>query len=134
MLLKNDHYINQIETDEIIVSLRNDGIVHVWIKPKTHITIEVQERMLAAYHKITDIGRPFIFEAGEFASISKEARLNAVLIEDLTPVMASAIVVKNLGHRIIAEYYYKFNKPKKPLRIFKNTEEAANWHLENFPD
>ena len=128
MLLKQDHYINQVENDEIIVSLRNDGIIHVFIKPNTHITVDVQTRMVEAYYKITKIPRPFIFEAGEFASISKEARLNATLIEDQTPVKASAIVVKNLGHRIIADYYYKFNKPKRPLKIFKNSDDASKWH------
>lgn len=90
-------YILREETPEIIASLREDGIVHITVKTNTHITIEVQARMLEAYNKITDIKRPFIFDGGEFVSITREARRNAVLMEDLTPISASALVVRNLG-------------------------------------
>lgn len=127
MLLNHDHYITQVDTEEIIVSLRKDGIIHVYIKPNIHIDIDVQKRMLAAYWKVTDVRRPFVFEVGEFTSISKEARQNATKIEEDAPVAATAIVVTNLGHRIIADYYYKFNRPKRPIKIFKNSESAVEW-------
>ncbi len=132
MLLNHNRYVSQVETDDVVVSLRKDGIVHVYIKPNVHITVEVQLRMLEAYHQATDIPRPFVFEAGEFTSISKEARLNAVKLEEQSPIIATAIVVKNLGQRIIADYYYKFNKPKSPLKIFTRSEEAILWLNEEF--
>lgn len=88
--------------------------------------------MLVIYWQITKIKRPFIFTGGEFVTVSKEARLNATKMESLTPVAASAIVVQNLAQRIIANYYYKFNKPKTPYRIFKDVEKAADWLNENF--
>lgn len=124
--------VNSIETDEIVVSLRTDGIVHVHIKADTQITLKTQDDMLVIYWQITKIKRPFIFTGGEFVTVSKEARLNATKMESLTPVAASAIVVQNLAQRIIANYYYKFNKPKTPYRIFKDVEKAADWLNENF--
>ncbi len=124
---KTDLYVKQIEKELFIASLRFDGIIHVYFKPNTHITVELQKEMLSAYFELTDISRPFIFEGGEFVSLSKEARLNAIQIEPISPVGASAVIVKNLGQRIIADYYYRFNKPKKPLRVFKCFNEAATW-------
>lgn len=127
-MLNDNHYpILRKETEEVIVSLRADGIVHVYIKANTHISVEVQERMLAAYWEITTINRPFIFEADEFVSISKEARVNAQVIEERSPVSASALVITNLGQRIIADYYYRFNRPKRPLALFKSVEAALEW-------
>src|SRR3989338_3570212 len=127
-MLNDSHYpILRRETEEIVVSLRADGIVHVFIKAHTHITIEVQERMLAAYKEITLVNRPFVFEPGEFTSISKEARNNAQFMEDSSPVSASAVVINNLGQRIIADYYYRFNRPKRPLAIFKSMYAAVEW-------
>jgi len=134
MIFNKKPYIAQEETTEIVVSLREDGIVHVFIKPGTHITVDVQKSMIETYYKVTNIKRPFIFEAGEFTSISKEARQNATVIEDTAPVAASAIIVKNLGQRIIADYYYKFNKPKQPLKIFKREEDAVIWLSDLFPN
>ena len=132
MLLNHNRYIAQVEIDEVIVSLRKDGIVHVYIKPNVHIDIDAQMRMLAAYKKVTNIRRPFVFEAGEFASVSKEARQNAPKLEEESLVLATAIVVKNLGQRILADYYYKFNRPKRPLKIFKNMDNAVDWLNEEF--
>lgn len=127
-MLNDSHYpILRKETEDVVVSLRTDGIVYVFIKANTHITVEVQERMLAAYWEITTDQRPFIFDADEFVSISKEARHNAQLIEERSPVSASALVIRNLGQRIIADYYYRFNRPKRPLALFKSVEEAVDW-------
>ncbi len=120
-------------TAEFDVHLRANGIIYVCFKPNTHITIEMQERMIEAYWEVTDINRPFIFEAGEFISISKEARLNAIKIEEKSPVLASAIIVKNLAQKILGEYYYKFNRPKNPVKLFTNVASAEEWIIENFP-
>ncbi|MDX2361692.1 MAG: hypothetical protein QNK23_12865 [Crocinitomicaceae bacterium] len=131
MLVKSANCIAQVENEEIVVSLRIDGIMHVYLKPGVNITVESQARMLDAYGKLTEIPRPFVFEPGEFSSITKEARANAIKIESNSPVLASAIVVNNLGQRILADYYYKFNKPKTPIKIFKNMDLAIEWLTEH---
>jgi hypothetical protein len=69
----------------------------------------------------------FVFDGGEFVSITKEARENAVVIEDSTPTKASAIVVKNLGQKIIADFYYKVNRPKQPYKVFWQFDKAIEW-------
>lgn len=115
------------ENEYASISLRKDGIVHVNFKSYTQITIEVQEVMVKAYWEVASKERLFIFEGGEFVSITKEARDNAILIEDQSPVLASAIIVSNLAHKIIADYYYKVNKPQKPFRVFKNFNQGILW-------
>lgn len=132
LVVQHNEIIQQIELDEVIVRMRNDGIFHVFFKPHTQITVELQMKMREAYWKLTDINRPFIFEGGEFVGITKEARLNAIEIEEDTPIYGSAIIVKNLGQRIIADYYYRFNKPRRPVKIVRSKEEALEWINENF--
>lgn len=131
-ILQENEIIQQIELDEVIVRMRHDGIFHVYFKPHTQITVELQMKMREAYWKLTDINRPFIFEGGEFVGITKEARLNGIKIEESTPIFGTAVIVKNLGQRIIADYYYRFNKPKRPIKIVKSKEEALEWIHENF--
>ena len=132
--MTQDTYITQVETPEITVALRKDGIVYVLIKPNTHITVEVHQRMVEAYCEVTDIKRPFLIEGGEFVSITKAAREQSVANESLIPRTATAMYVKNLGQKIIADFYHKINKPKTPTKVFRSFDEAIKWLTENYLD
>lgn len=117
-----------IELDEAIIGMRNDGIVHVFFKAHTEIDIALQEKLIDAYNKITDKQKyPFIFEADDYCTITKEARDNAIHIEHRSPVDATAVIVQNTAYRLIANFYLKFNKPKRIYKVFKNFNEGIEW-------
>lgn len=124
--------IKSIEFDSLIGILRSDGIVHVHLKENTLITLEVQAEMERSYNELTPVKRPFIFTGDEFIAITSEARKNAVAMENRVPISVSAIIVRNLAQRIIADYYYKFNRPINPYKVFTNKEKAIIWIKENF--
>jgi hypothetical protein len=87
-------------------------------------------RLLDYYREITNNTlMPFLFLVGENVSITKEARDNAVKIEDQSMLAASAVVVDSLPYKLIANFYLKFNKPKRPYKVFSKQEEAINWLL-----
>lgn len=119
-----------IETNEIIAQLLDNGIIHVFIKPNTEVTVEVQEKMVEAYWQLTSIKRPFIFEAGPFISMTKEARKNAKVIEGKAPIICTAMIIKNLAQRLIADFYFHLNIKVHPTKIFKQKEDAIKWCLE----
>ena len=131
-----DQIVRQIETEEAIVALRKDGIVHVYYKRGTVINVELQTSIYKIFHEITGgVRTPFIFEAGEYCSVTKEARANAIATEDITPTSATVVYVHNLAYRMIAEFYYKFNKPKQPYKVCTTFEEGIEWLLSlNNPD
>lgn len=117
-----------IEHEKVIVSKRYDSIIHVSFKPNTEITVEFQDELVAMYNQLTGGEKSlFIFEGGEFVSFTKEARENAITIEDNTPTRASAIVVRNLAQKIVADFYYKINKPKQPFKVFWSFEKGILW-------
>jgi len=131
MLITESHnFIKQSETKEVVVSLRHDGILHVYIKPGAEINVDAHNRMNEAINELTDSPRPFVFESGEFSSVTKEARTKAKSEEATSMATATAIVVVNLGQRILADYYYKINKPTIPIKIFKNLDQATKWLTE----
>lgn len=120
--------MKKLQNDQVVVTLRSDGIVHVSFLPNTEITVEFQHVLVDMYNEVTGGKKSlFVFEGGEFVSITKEARENAVAIEDSTPTKASAIVVKNLGQKIIADFYYKVNRPKQPYKVFWQFDKAIEW-------
>lgn len=119
--------ITKIESDRIIVTLREDGIVHVYIKPHQTIDLECQQEMHDIYWEMTNVDRPFLFTAGEFISLTREAQRNAKIMEDTVPVAASALVVNGIAQKLMADFYYKIDPPKRPLKVFRDKDKAIDW-------
>lgn len=124
----NIKIIRQIKFPEATLSLREDGIVHVFYNDDTVLDIPLQLKMAEAFNQIAD-GKPslFIFEAGENVQITKEARNNALKLEDSTPILASAVIAHNLAYRMIANFFLKVQKPKGKYYVVANIEEAVKW-------
>lgn len=125
---QNTEFVRKIEIDEAIVGMRRDRIVHVYFKPHTEINVELQTKLLGVYNEITGTRKHFfIFEGGEFCTVTNEARENAMRIEDIAPVFASVVVVKNVAQKLIADFYQKVNKPKQPYRVVWQFEKGIKW-------
>lgn len=120
--------IRAIELDEATIILKTNGVVYVYYKDGVILDVELQLKMVDCFHDITEKKlTPFIFTAGEGVTVTKEARDNAILIEEQSPCAAMAIVASNLAYKIIANFYMQFNKPKRPYKVFSNIEDATNW-------
>ncbi len=125
---EQDALIRTIKMEDAIIGMRKDGIVHVYFRPCTLIDVPLQLKMLEAYNTITKGKKSlFIFEAGEFVKITKEARDNAVVMEEITPTLASAVMVKNLSQMIIATFYYKIKRPKQPYKVVSKFDKGIDW-------
>jgi hypothetical protein len=123
--------VRRIDLPEAIIGLRRDGIIHVSFVAGTSITVDVQMKLLDSYNEFTGHEKSkFMFEGGEFVSISKEAMENAFAIEERAPLGITAVVIRNLAQKLIAEFYYKVRKPKQPYKVFKDFDKAIAWLLE----
>lgn len=125
---KSIHTIKELDYPDVNLQLKSNDIVYVLFKDNCTLDVPLQLRLLDYYRDITE-GKlmHFLFFAAENVSITKEARDNAILIEDQSMVGASAIIVNNLAYKIIANFYMKVNKPKRPLKAFGNEEDAIKW-------
>lgn len=120
--------IKEIKLPEVSIQLRSDGIVYVKLLENTVLDVPLQMRMLDSYQEITSQKlTPFLFESEGGVTITKEARDNAIPLEEISPCKAMAVVVTNIAYAIIANFYLKFNKPKRPYKVFKNREDAILW-------
>jgi hypothetical protein len=128
--------IKEIKINEATVSLRDDGIVDVLFNRNVILDVPLQMLLLNIYQEITERKKhPFLFEAFEGVKVTREAKLNALRIEDEAPGSAYAVVASNIGYYIIANFYLKVKRPKMPFRVFSKKEEAVDWlrgfsHLE----
>jgi hypothetical protein len=127
-LNQSNHHIARLEHDKFIVAKRDDGIYHVYLKDRTVLDLALQKEMLDFYRQITNnIDGLFIFEAGHMCNVTKQARENAILIEDEVPVCASVVYVQNLVYKMIANFFNRFNKPKQPYLVVTNFDEGIKW-------
>lgn len=129
MIVKEGLYtIKELDFSEVNLQLKSNDIVYVTFKDNCNLDIPLQMRLLDYYYDITD-GKlmHFMFFAAENVSLSKEARDNAVKIEDQSMLGATAVVVDTLAYKLIANFYLKFNKPKRPYKVFSKEEDAIRW-------
>ncbi len=130
-MFQKERIIHVVEHEKFIVGKRNDGIIHVFFKDNTEIDIPLQDDMVSVYIQVCGSQHfPFIFEMGKHCSITKEARDYAIEIESTKPIAVSAVIVDNAFDKLMANFYYKFNKPQKPYKVFRKFEEAINWLLD----
>jgi len=68
-----------------------------------------------------------IYEFGSFSDVEPEVREWAADSNGNHYTFCDALVIGNLAHKIIADFYLKFNKPKMPTKIFYSVEKAYDW-------
>ncbi len=123
-----ERLIKTVEDPEFTIGLRDDDIVHVYYKSNTVIDVEIQKKVREATFLLTNGKKhPCLFEAGDYVSLTKEARANAIEQEDDFPALASAVIVQNLAYKMVADFYYKVHKPKQAFKVFRNIDEAIVW-------
>lgn len=112
------------------IELLENGIIRVTMFDKTSIG-EVESRHIN--HAIGELseGKPArimmvplpntVFDHG--------AREFSASEEGLQYTIGDALVVSSLAHKILANFYLKFNKPRKPSKAFDHEEDAIAWLL-----
>ena len=119
--------LKEVEIPEATITLRSDNIIIVRYKRNTVLDVDLQVRMRRIYSELAGNRKVnFIFMADEGFSLTKKARDNSESTEN-SPIKAYAIIVNNLAYRIIANFYYKVNKPKVPYRSFPTVRDAIHW-------
>lgn len=120
--------VKDMSIPEAIIILKSDGIVYCDYKEGVELDVPLQMLMLDVFNELTEGKKvPFLIEGGLGVTITKEARDNAIKIEDISPFKATAVVVRNIAQALIANFFIKFNKPKSPYKVFNNKEEAIEW-------
>lgn len=111
-----------------VVSLRDDGILHVHLKESAHITLTDAQETLKAM-RVVGNGRkyPVLIDSGEFVIIDPEVRVFSASEEGNIYTIADAIAYHSLPQKLSANFYMAFNKPVVPTRTFSDKAEAIEW-------
>jgi len=124
----HDTVLKEVKLSEGIIQLKSDGIVYVKLYENMVLDVPLQMRMLEFYKSITNNKQtPFLFEGEDNVTVTKEARDNAASLEDESPCKAMAVIVSSIPIAMVANFYLKFNKPKRPYKVFKDRNDAIEW-------
>ena len=122
------------ETDSAQISVCSDGIIRVMLKKKREVSSSDFEELFAVYNDLVQGKKhPFIYYAEDgSSSVSEEGRAYAKKEEYSFPKVCNAVVVTRLSHKLLANFYFKFNKPNHPFRVFNKMDDAEKWCLEEY--
>ncbi len=131
MALQNDDIVQTISLSSMVLNLDKQGIIH--IRYLEGQTIDVKEKIeeKRALLELTKGKKHLIIISFEhFVTITKEAKEYSILIEPEQPYLAVAIIVDNLAYQLMADFYFKFYKPKIAYKVFKSDSKAIEWLIE----
>lgn len=124
-------FTKEIVTNTARLRLLTNGIIHYTYLPNSEVDeAEHQINHNAVIELIgKEIKHPVLVDSDEFINVTPEARKLIRELESIVPISARAIVIKSLGHRILANFYIKFHNPIVLTKIFNNYEDAFQWLL-----
>lgn len=70
---------------------------------------------------------PLLITLDQFAIPPIETRVFWAKKESAPYASADAYVATNFGHKLIGDFYLRFNKPGRPTKIFKTQDAAIEW-------
>lgn len=105
-----------------------EGILLNYFKASENIEIEDFRELRKVNLQLAD-GKPYtvLGMADELTSFTKEAREWLASKETVGLKIAKAIVISNLGQRIIGNFYIKVNQPYTKTKLFTKREKALEW-------
>ena len=120
--------MKKIELKSAVVSLRDDGIIHIHIKGGTEMQIGDAILIVNAMGEIGNKKKhPVLIDCEEFASVDKEAWMYAESEIGNIYTSADAIAYHSLAHKLLADFFVKHNKLEIPTRVFSENEPAIEW-------
>lgn len=113
MRLYDNGIMNVIFADNGYIDLRDITEVMNWMEGVAHGRMFVN-LMEGAYN--TDLAP----EVREFSASSNQNKYT----------IADAMIISSDAHKLVSNFYIKFNKPVKPTKIFTDRNKAIEWLLE----
>jgi hypothetical protein len=104
-----------------------EGILFGEYAPQSEVDLGLAREAVEARLKLSD-GKsyPFLVDIRGLKSMSKEARVY-LANEGAEGIIASALITGNAFTRTFAHLFLTINKPKVPIRLFGDWEDARKW-------
>lgn len=105
----------------------NDGIVRTKVKQGSEIKLEDAIENSKAVNSFSAKQYTMIVDTTLAKSITKDARDYFSMNGRVSKVIAFAILIKSPLSKIIANFFMGLNKPRVPVKLFTQEQDAIAW-------
>lgn len=131
MTFKNEDIVQTISLPSMNICLDKQGIIHIrYLEGQVIDVKEKIEEKRALLELTKGVKHPIFMSFENFVTVTKEAKEYSILVEPEQPFLAVAILVENLAYQLMADFYFKFYKPKVDYKVFKSYSKAMDWLIE----
>ena len=121
----------RFETEATFVTLLDSGIARIDIKPGEEVTLDIIHKMHPWINENMTTDKQYVMIVpGVGSTADHEVRSYMDTEERSSDIAADAIIVSTIAHRLIVNFYLKYNRPYVPTKVFTNTEAAEKWLVE----
>lgn len=128
-LLEDCFLLREREFDIATIRIYSNAIFHVYFYSGGNLNMSFIQQV---YDFVDEGGGGIycnLFEFEPNVDIEPEVRAWASSPTGNKNTIADALLISSLPHKLIANFYVKFNKPVKPTKIFNSREKAVQWLL-----
>lgn len=128
-LLNNSVLIAEREFSIATARIYANDVFHVYFFSGAYLDMDFVQ---AVYDFNAEMGGKAYFNLFEFephVDLASEVRDWAANPQGNKNTYADALVINSLPHKLLANFYMRFNKPVKPTKIFNQREKALKWLL-----
>lgn len=128
MALKNQDIVQTISFPSMIIRLDRQDIIHIRYLEGQIIDVKEKIQEKHALKAMTKgVKHAILISFESYVTVTKEAKEYSILVELEQPFLALAILVENLAYQLMADFYFKFYKPKVAYKVFKSEDKAIEW-------
>lgn len=119
------------EFNNITMRLFENGLMNVVFKDHRYIDIKDIQEVMDWVDEIA-LGRMFVnlMEGAYNTDLAPEVREFSASDKNNNFTIADALVISSQAHKLVTNFYIKFNKPAKPTKVFTDRLKAIEWLLE----
>lgn len=118
----------RLETENILFTLRPDGIVQIECRLNTTLGIEEAKLSTSLVRQLVGKEpRPLLCDLTNVVKMTQDCRKHFAGREHAEVFTRCALIISNPISKIIGNFFLGANKPLRPTRLFTSVEAGVQW-------
>ena len=110
------------------IKLRSDNVLQINTLKDIEYGLDEAKEIIKNILEITKNKKYYVLVvSGEYSNVTIESMKLLSSPIAMSYAIAKAYVINSLPQKLMANFYLKFLKPEKPVRFFKNKNDAEIW-------
>ena len=104
------------------------GIIRLQLNDHADVEVHDIDEIYRANQKLSEGSKYYLLViVGKYSRVSPEARELAANNELSKNRISLAFVTDSLAHKLVVNFFIKFNRPNTPTKLFTDEREAISW-------